>query len=325
MDINRNKQMDINRNNYEEFFLLRLDGELSPSENSEVEEFLSRHADLQKEFAALKQTVIPISDASFEPKELLFRKEEKRRVIPFYRFRIAAAVALVLAGSWFVLLVVNSRPSDKRLAEGKETATGQVKQVAESKAANANTNLPSGQTFTKTDIAKTTKKDSPLPVAKIKRQVSGNDRQASVNDLQDERNKKQETAMQGTETGNNQGEQGILQKNSVASVQPAGHLNITREQPADHLNTTREPAVSAEVKPSALTMAAAGAGIAANAVPPKTENTAETNNQTDNAISVIALNEKNKSITGFFKKLTRRAAPDPNERKLRVSVFQLSY
>jgi hypothetical protein len=50
--------------------------------------------------------------------------------------------------------------------------------------------------------------------------------------------------------------------------------------------------------------------------------------QTDNSISVIALNEQNKGITGFFKKLTQRATDNEtadNTKKVRVSVFQFSY
>jgi hypothetical protein len=50
--------------------------------------------------------------------------------------------------------------------------------------------------------------------------------------------------------------------------------------------------------------------------------------QTDNAISVIALNDRNKGITGFFKKLSKRVPGDEtadNTKKLRVSVFQISY
>ncbi len=305
--------MDINRNNYEEFFLLCLDGELSPSQNREVEEFLNEHADLQKEFTSLQQAILPASDILFEPKELLYRREEKPRVVPFYRMRVAAAVALILAGSWFVLFVMNNRSSVKKAAEGNEIPSVQVKKTEDSKIAGTNVNIPSVQPVAKTESSKTTKKNSPLPVAIILRKASGNDLQASVNDQQDQRNAKQETAMQGTEI-NNQGDQELLQKKSVTSIQPA-----------ESLNTTKEPPVTAEAKPATLTMAAVGTGNVANAVPSKTVNTTESNNQTDNAISVIALNEKNKSITGFFKKLTRRAAPDPSERKLRVSVFQFSY
>ena len=52
---------------------------------------------------------------------------------------------------------------------------------------------------------------------------------------------------------------------------------------------------------------------------------AENEDPTDNAISVVALNDKNKGITRLFKKLTRRAPAVENERKVRVSVFQFSY
>ena len=47
--------------------------------------------------------------------------------------------------------------------------------------------------------------------------------------------------------------------------------------------------------------------------------------QSDNSISVLALNDRNKGITGFFKKITKRTPADANGRKLRVSVFQISY
>jgi hypothetical protein len=60
----------------------------------------------------------------------------------------------------------------------------------------------------------------------------------------------------------------------------------------------------------------------------RSENNAEQDLQTDNAISVLALNDRNKAIAGFFKKLTSRAPADEtaeNSKKLRVSVFQFSY
>ena len=88
----KEQDMDINRNNYETFFLLYLDRELNPSEMSEVEKFLTENADLQKEFSMLQQTILVPAQTVFEQKELLFRKEEKRRVIPIYWTRIAAAL-----------------------------------------------------------------------------------------------------------------------------------------------------------------------------------------------------------------------------------------
>ncbi len=103
--------MEINRNNYESFFLLYLDGELMASQQVAVEKFLGENADLQKEFFLLKQTVLSPSDVVFEPKELLFRKEEKRRVVPFYQSRIAAAVAVFLMGTWFVITQIRHQPA----------------------------------------------------------------------------------------------------------------------------------------------------------------------------------------------------------------------
>ena len=94
--------MEINRNNYETFFLLYLDRELNPSEMSEVEKFVNENADLQKEFSLLSQTILIPAQTVFDQKELLFRKEEKRRVIPIYWTRIAAAVAVLILGGWLI-------------------------------------------------------------------------------------------------------------------------------------------------------------------------------------------------------------------------------
>src|SRR5262249_51808932 len=96
------QRMDINRNNYETFFLLYLDRELDPSEMLEVENFVSANADLQKEFSLLSQTILIPFQAEFTQKELLFRKEDRRRVIHFYWTRIAAAVVVLALGGWLI-------------------------------------------------------------------------------------------------------------------------------------------------------------------------------------------------------------------------------
>ena len=94
--------MEINRNNYETFFLLYLDRELNPSEMSDVEKFVAENVDLQKEFSLLRQTILVPAPIVFDQKELLFRKEDKRRVIPIYWTRIAAAVVVLVIGSWLM-------------------------------------------------------------------------------------------------------------------------------------------------------------------------------------------------------------------------------
>jgi hypothetical protein len=62
--------MSINRNNYETYFLLYVDNELSAIEKNEVDQFVQQHADLKKELLQLQQTIMvknsnTIFDTSF--------------------------------------------------------------------------------------------------------------------------------------------------------------------------------------------------------------------------------------------------------------------
>jgi hypothetical protein len=67
--------MNINRHNYEEFFLLYVDGELSPAERVEVENFAAQNADLAAELKMLQDAVLPASNIVFEGKESLCKSE----------------------------------------------------------------------------------------------------------------------------------------------------------------------------------------------------------------------------------------------------------
>lgn len=67
----------INRDNYEEFFLMYVDGELSTTDKKMVEVFVQLHPDLQEELAMLQQTVLlPENDIVFADKNLLFKHTE---------------------------------------------------------------------------------------------------------------------------------------------------------------------------------------------------------------------------------------------------------
>src|ERR1700676_4331924 len=94
--------MEINRNNYETFFLLYLDRELNPTDMLDVEKFLSENADLQKEFVLLQRTIFVPAQTGLGQKELMFRKEEKRSIVPIYRMRIAAAVVVLFLSCWLI-------------------------------------------------------------------------------------------------------------------------------------------------------------------------------------------------------------------------------
>lgn len=55
--------MEINRHNYETFFLLWVDGELSIQDQKDVEEFIDKNPDLASELALLQDTKLPIDDS----------------------------------------------------------------------------------------------------------------------------------------------------------------------------------------------------------------------------------------------------------------------
>jgi len=66
--------MNINRLNYENYFLLYVDGELSASERKAVESFAAENIDLADELTLLIQTKLPLeTDVLFENKEALLR------------------------------------------------------------------------------------------------------------------------------------------------------------------------------------------------------------------------------------------------------------
>jgi hypothetical protein len=65
--------MNINRNNYEEFFLLYVDNELSVDQKKQVDLFIQQHPDLEEELVALQQSILIPEQIEFDNKELLMR------------------------------------------------------------------------------------------------------------------------------------------------------------------------------------------------------------------------------------------------------------
>lgn len=68
--------MDINRNNYEDFFLLYADNELSKTERKVVEIFVQENPDLKEEFGMWKLSInTPDEDVKLMDKSFLLKKE----------------------------------------------------------------------------------------------------------------------------------------------------------------------------------------------------------------------------------------------------------
>lgn len=67
--------ININQHNYEEFFLLYVDGELSATGKLAVERFVQENPDLAVELDMLQQSQLPVEDWGFEKKDQLYRSE----------------------------------------------------------------------------------------------------------------------------------------------------------------------------------------------------------------------------------------------------------
>ncbi len=65
--------ININRHNYEEFFLLYTDRELSPADKMAVEQFVKENPDLADDFLALQQTTLPLDENILMDKSMLYR------------------------------------------------------------------------------------------------------------------------------------------------------------------------------------------------------------------------------------------------------------
>jgi len=68
--------MNLNKNNYEEYFLLYADNELSNAERKMVEVFVKENPEFREEFCMLKLTInIPEDEIRLEDKSFLFKNE----------------------------------------------------------------------------------------------------------------------------------------------------------------------------------------------------------------------------------------------------------
>ena len=99
----------INITNYEEQLLNYIDDELNSDERKEVERSAAKYPAIQKELSLLQKTKLyPEPAFVFPDKSILYRREEKVRVISMTWFRVAVAAAIILIAGFVTLRLVNA-------------------------------------------------------------------------------------------------------------------------------------------------------------------------------------------------------------------------
>jgi hypothetical protein len=92
----------LNFSNYETYFLLYIDNELDAATKLEVERFAQQNPKLEEELGILQCAKLePDPSIVFEDKEVLYRKEEKKKPISF-AWLSAAAIAILLVTGFLI-------------------------------------------------------------------------------------------------------------------------------------------------------------------------------------------------------------------------------
>lgn len=101
----------INLDNYEEYFLLYADNEISADAKVRVETFVLQHPALQETFTLTREARLPADKVIFPGKDSLYRKTEKKRDIFYLSWRMTSLAAAVMGFAFLVwsIFPVNNR------------------------------------------------------------------------------------------------------------------------------------------------------------------------------------------------------------------------
>jgi len=99
----------INITNYEEQLLNYIDDEVTTEQRKEVERFAGQYSAVNQELTLLQKTKLhPEAEVVFPDKSILYRREEKVRVIGMTWFRVAVAAAIILLAGFATFRLVNT-------------------------------------------------------------------------------------------------------------------------------------------------------------------------------------------------------------------------
>ncbi|MBC8033059.1 MAG: hypothetical protein H7Y03_02875 [Chitinophagaceae bacterium] len=103
--------MTIDRQNYEEYFLLYSDGELDAQQRQAIDKFVIENPDLKAELQLFQELqVMPDNQLVFTDKKSLYRKQRKTATILLTIGYSAAAIVLLLVGYFTVNRLISDKP-----------------------------------------------------------------------------------------------------------------------------------------------------------------------------------------------------------------------
>jgi hypothetical protein len=100
----RTEGNNINETNYEEYFLLYIDNELSTAKREEVEMYVLKHPKLQDEFTTLKQAVLAPEVMSYGDRSDLYHTSKRRTIYvkPWHMAAAAIFIGVCATGVWLM-------------------------------------------------------------------------------------------------------------------------------------------------------------------------------------------------------------------------------
>ncbi len=286
--------------NYEEWLLLYLDNELTPGQKKTVDQFLLANPAIQNEFSLFQRTQLEPEKIVFDDKTSLYRKEEKVRPLISYRWRVAAAILVLLLGGMTYILVSNKQPvgkgNDIATIPGKEQKTT-VKE-----------NVTPVQPGNKEAVAVLEVKETPANNPAVREEVkpfNNNTVTARAKDIQpkniEPREIKNETAI----VNNDKPSNNLPQPLNNSSINKTDANPIAKTDPPKEF-----------INPKNLTT---NGSVTNQPTPPS--NIVQTSYPADNNEDLDQSSGKKSKLRGFFRKVTRTfekrtnidATPDDNK------------
>lgn len=290
----------INMSNYEEYLISYIDNELNASERNAFEKFLAAHPAVKEELGVYQQTKLePEEKIVFANKEILYRKEEKVRVISMQWWKIAVAAAVILVAGMGTFIILNKKDTTtpgtsvvKTTTDKKSTPTPVV--TDDNKEADKQkTEKPSVLKTVQDNVAAVITKDA------IKTKPS------SPEKLTEEKIQTKKSVPQNFVSNNSE----ALVKNEI-SVKKENAANTDKNKAVDNriIPSVNESASDLKNTIASLEKNTAKQNTNNDAVTKEQEkayNNKETAQEDFDAVYASNNESKNKKLRGFFRKATR--------------------